>query len=288
MTLNSGDSSYPMYSRSTALEGAFPKPDSADSVDTAASNSDQLRLLSYNVQTGIASRGYSNYVTHSWKHVLPHGERIANLNDIAGLIQNYDFVGLQEVDAGSLRSGFINQTEYLAVRAGFPVWHDRTNRRLGKFAQHSMGILSRYPVHTVTEHRLPGFIPGRGVMVIKLGEGREALTLVMMHMALGQRARKRQFEFVSVLIEESKNVILMGDFNCEPHSNEMRWLTSNTKLSIPATGMNTFPSWKPLKHIDHFLTTPSIDIVDVQVLNYPLSDHLPISMTIKVPDGLIL
>ena len=277
-----------MYSPPTTLEGVLPKSDQADTADSAVRGPDQLRLLSYNVQTGIASRGYSNYVTHSWKHVFPHGERITNLNDIASLIRNYDFVGLQEVDAGSLRSGFINQTEYLAVRAGFPIWHDRTNRRLGKFAQDSMGILSRYPVQTVTEHRLPGFIPGRGVMVIKLGQGRDALTLVMMHMALGQRARKRQFEFVSVLIEDCKNVILMGDFNCEPHSNEMRWLTSNTKLSLSATGMNTFPSWKPLRHIDHFLATPSIEIIDVQVLNYPLSDHLPISMTIKVPSGVIL
>lgn len=276
-----------MYSTSTVIEGDFPKQDPENVPEPEVNVPDQLRLMSYNVQTGIASRAYSNYVTHSWKHVLPHGERITNLNDIASLIQNYDFVGLQEVDAGSLRSGFINQTEYLAMRAGFPVWHDRTNRRLGKFAQHSMGILSRYPVQTVTEHRLPGFIPGRGVMVIKLGEGRNALTMVMMHMALGQRARKRQFEFVSVLIEDSKNVILMGDFNCEPHSAEMRWLTSNTKLDFSATGLNTFPSWKPLRHIDHFLTTPSIEIVDVQVLNYPLSDHLPISMTIKIPQGLV-
>lgn len=262
------------------------KPDKAASPGTG--DPKRLRFLSYNVQTGIATRSFSSYLTHSWKHVFPHGERIANLNDIASLIRNYDVVGLQELDAGSLRSGFINQTEYLALRAGFPVWHDRTNRSLGKFAQHSMGILSRYPAETVTHHKLPGIIPGRGVMVLKYGRGKNAITLVMMHMALGKRARRSQFEFVSVLIEDCPNVILMGDFNCEPNSMEMKWLTTNTNLSVPMEGLNTFPSWKPLRHIDHFLVTPTIEIEDIEVLNYPLSDHLPLAMTIRLPDGIDL
>ena len=240
------------------------------------------------MQTGIATRSFSGYLTHSWKHLLPHGERIDNLNDIASLIQNYDVVGLQEVDAGSLRSGFINQTEYLALRAGFPVWHDRTNRSLGKFAQHSMGILSRYAAETVTDHNLPGMIPGRGVMVLKFGKGKDAITIVMMHMALSKRARRAQFEFVSVLVEDCPNVILMGDFNCEPDSDEMMWLTRNTKLTVPMEGLHTFPSWNPLRHIDHFLVTPSIEIEEIKVLNYPLSDHLPISMTIRLPEGILL
>lgn len=259
--------------------------DKVGAPDGAVNDPSRLRLLSYNVQTGIATGSFSSYLTHSWKHIFPHGERIANLNDIASLIRNYDVVGLQEVDAGSLRSGFINQTEYLALKAGFPVWHDRTNRSLGKLAQHSMGILSRYQAETVTNHKLPGLIPGRGVMILSFGKGKNVLTLVMMHMALGRRARKRQFEFISVLVEDCPNVILMGDFNCEPDSEEMRWLTSNTKLSVPVEGLNTFPSWNPLRQLDHFLVTPSIEIEAIEVLNYPLSDHLPISMTIRLPDG---
>lgn len=277
-----------MLPASTALLREYPDSEPVNAAAPMVSDPQRLRLLSYNVQTGIATRSFSGYLTHSWKHVFPHGERITNLNDIASLIRNYDVVGLQELDAGSLRSGFINQTEYLALRAGFPVWHDRTNRSLGKFAQHSMGILSRYPAETVTHHNLPGMIPGRGVMVLKYGKGKNAITLVMMHMALGKRARRNQFEFVSVLIEDCPNVILMGDFNCEPASMEMKWLTTNTRLSVPMEGLNTFPSWKPLRHIDHFLVTPSIEIEDIEVLNYPLSDHLPLAMTIRLPDGIEL
>ena len=103
----------------------------------------KLRILSYNIQTGISSSKYHHYLTHSWKHVLPCAERIGNLDNIARLLSEYDVVGLQEVDAGSLRSGFINQTKYIAERGHFPYWHDQTNRNLGKIAYHSTGFLSR-------------------------------------------------------------------------------------------------------------------------------------------------
>ena len=44
---------------------------------------------------------------------------LPNLDKIAQLIKEFDIVALQEVDAGSLRSQFINQTEYLAKKADF-------------------------------------------------------------------------------------------------------------------------------------------------------------------------
>jgi len=80
----------------------------------------QLSLLSYNVQVGIASRQYSDYLFQSWKHLLPHPERVVNLGRIAQLLRQFDVVGLQEVDAGSLRSSNIDQTRYLAVQGDFP------------------------------------------------------------------------------------------------------------------------------------------------------------------------
>ena len=125
----------------------------------------RLRLLSYNIQTGIASSAYRHYLTHSWKHVLPYPKRMDNLDRIASLIGRFDIIGLQEVDGGSLRSGFINQTEYLALQARFPYWYDQTNRNLGKLARHSTGFLSRFRPTEVTEVKLPGMIPGRGALV---------------------------------------------------------------------------------------------------------------------------
>jgi len=184
---------------------------SAQASDTGAR---RLRLLSYNIQTGIATNGYRHYLTHSWKHVLPCPKRLDNLDRIGTLIRDFDIVGLQEVDGGSLRSGFINQTEYLALAARFPYWYDQTNRNLGKFAQHSTGLLSRLRPAEVMEVKLPGMIPGRGALTVRYGHGEDALVLVIAHLALGRRARFRQLECIADIIGNYQHAIVMGDMNC--------------------------------------------------------------------------
>ena len=74
-----------------------------------------LRLLTANIQAGSSTRRYSDYVTRSWSHALPAGRKRSSLDAIATLARDHDIVGLQEADPGSLRSGFTNQTHYLAA-----------------------------------------------------------------------------------------------------------------------------------------------------------------------------
>ncbi len=248
----------------------------------------RLRLLTYNIQTGIATNRYHQYLTHSWKHVLPCRARRGNLDRIASMVKDYDIVGLQEADAGSLRSGYVNLTEYLATRAGFPHWYDQTNRNFGMFAQHSMGVLSRMRAAEITEHRLPGAIPGRGALIVSYGHGRDALVLMLVHLALGRRARLRQLGFIGEIASTHRNLILMGDLNCRSDSPEISSLIERVGLREPTHDLHTFPSWRPIRNIDHILVSPSLRVMDVSVLNYPLSDHLPIAMEISLPDDLEL
>ncbi len=248
----------------------------------------RLRLLSFNIQAGIASSKYRHYLTHSWKHVFPCAERLETLDRIAQLAADFDIVGLQESDAGSLRSGFINQTEYLADRAGFPYWYDQTNRNLGHFAQHSLGLLSRFRPSEINEVRLPGMIPGRGALCVRFGAGADALLLLIVHLALGPRARARQLESLVAVINSHRHVILMGDLNCRSESKEMQWLLRRTDLSEPIHGLYTFPSWRPRRNIDHILVSAPIHVDSVRVLNHTISDHLPIAMDITLPAPLAL
>jgi len=247
-----------------------------------------LRLLSYNIQIGIKTRRYGQYLTHSWKHVLHHPQRFDNLDRIAQLMSDYDFVGIQEADAGSARSGFVNITQYLAASAGFPYWDDQTNRRIGRFAQHSLGVLSRYKPTGITEHRLPGRIPGRGAMAVRFGAGPESLVVLIVHLALSRRGRMNQFEYLSDLVNDYRHVVVMGDMNCRSDSDEMEILLNKTLMSEPLHGMNTFPSWRPRRNIDHILVTPTVEVAKAEVLNYPLSDHLPLSMEIVLPESVEL
>jgi endonuclease/exonuclease/phosphatase family metal-dependent hydrolase len=246
-----------------------------------------LRILSYNIQTGITSGRYRHYVTRSWRHVLPYPSRWANLDAIAWVVSAYDLVGLQEVDSGSLRTGFVNQTQYLADRAGFPYWHHQVNRRIGRLAQQANGLLSRIPVQSVTDLKLPG-LPGRGALVARLGSGTGALTVFIIHLALGKRARLRQVAFLADQVSAHPRAILMGDLNCGPDSEEVRLLLASTPLLAPAERLSTFPSWHPRRHIDHILVTPGLLPERVYVPDWPFSDHLAIAMEIRLPEAVTL
>ena len=156
-----------------------------------------LRILSYNVQVGITTRRPHHYFTHSWKHVLPHSQRLSNLEKVAHLLRGYDLIGLQEVDAGSIRSNYINLVEYLALQSGFPYWYHQVNRNLGRFAQHSNGLLSRFHPAEVRDISLPALIPGRNAILARYGDTEESLAVIVMHVSVSPRARSRQFGYIS-------------------------------------------------------------------------------------------
>lgn len=244
-------------------------------------NQQRVRLLSYNIQAGVDTRKYSHYVTQSWKHVLPHKGRLLNLNRIASIIGEYDVVGLQEVDSGSLRSGFIDQIEYLSHQCGFPFSHKQVNRSLGKLAQYSNGLLSRMRPTNVSEYKLPG-LPGRGAMICQFGNNQD-LTVCIIHLALSRRARLRQLGFIAEIVKDMPQVVIMGDLNCSCDSHELSLLMAKVGLQEPLCDKSTFPSWRPMRKLDHILVSQSLVVENARVVNYPLSDHLPIGIDVVLP-----
>jgi endonuclease/exonuclease/phosphatase family metal-dependent hydrolase len=242
-----------------------------------------LKVASFNIQTGIGTSSYQEYLTGSWRHILPSNKRIPNLNRIAELLKSFDIVGLQEAEGGGARSRHIVQTEYLAKAGGFPYWHHQVNRRIGDIAVHSNGLLTRIKPDFLRDYKLPG-LPGRGAILARFGtRPDEALYLCVLHLALSRRARLRQLAFVSELIGDRSYVILMGDLNCGPNSPEIRLLTGATRLCDPVREIKTFPSWRPHKMLDHILVTPELEVGNLQVLDFACSDHLPIAMEIRLP-----
>ncbi|HRD65553.1 MAG TPA: endonuclease/exonuclease/phosphatase family protein [Candidatus Competibacter sp.] len=255
---------------------------------TGRNESRRLRLLSYNIQSGLTTSNYSQYLTRSWKHLVPVPSRMTNLDGIARVLADYDIVGLQEVDAGSLRSGFVNQVKYLADAAGFKHVFNQANRKIGMISQHSNALLSRIRPSAITEHKLPGLIPGRGVLEVRFGGGVDALHVLILHMALGRRGRLRQIEFLVELVRDCRHVIMMGDLNCGSDSPEMTALLAAARLREPAPGLYTFPSWQPDRQLDHILVSPTLAVERVEVLYHTYSDHLPIAMEVRLPKDLSL
>ena len=239
-----------------------------------------LRFLTYNIQVGIRTSKYRHYFTKGWKHVLPHEGRNHNLRRIADVVCDYDFVALQEIDAGSIRSGFINQVEYIADRAGFPYWYTQLNRDLGPFAQHGNGLLSRISPEAMEDHRLPGAIPGRGAIVVRLPYADTSVLVVLLHLSLGERSRTLQLDYVTRLIDGESHVVVMGDMNS--HLSHLLFNSPLAETDLrPAQGvLPTYPSWRPALALDHILVSPSLNIQEYDVLDCRLSDHRPISVTV--------
>ena len=247
-----------------------------------------LRLLSYNVQVGIRTQRPRHYVTGSWKHVLPCARRMENLDAIARRLAHFDIVGLQEVDAGSLRSNFINMAEYLAERAGFPFWYHQVNRNLGRLAKHSNALLSHYRPDVVEDLRLPGLIPGRQALLAGFHGGSEPLAVIVVHLALSRRARLQQLDDIANVVNRYPHAIVMGDMNTYCGSPEMRRLFRRTRLMEPVDDLCTFPSWRPMHSIDHILVTETLRVRRAETLAQPISDHLPIMTEVELPETVSL
>ncbi len=253
------------------------------SVEKNSAPEGTLRVLSCNILAGASVKRYHEYFTRSWGAVLPGRYKLGNLDNLARSIAKFDVIGLQEADAGSIRSGFLNQTRYLAETSGLPYWSHQPNRKVSSVSHTANGLISRTAPNEVFDYPLPGRLGGRGVLLARYGEGRDALTVAVAHLSLGTQSRARQLGFISDLLQGCSNAVLMGDLNCPPDSPELRTLFAHTTLAPPSHPAPTFPSWRPQRAIDHILVSSGIRVERMWTLPAAFSDHLPLAAEIRVP-----
>ncbi len=247
-----------------------------------------LRLLSYNIQVGIDTRRYSDYITNSWRHLLPYNKRMETLHNISRLIRDYDIVALQEADGGSIRSAYVNQVSLLAQYADYPFWHQQCTRNMGRIAQHSNGLLSKHPLHHVENHKLPGLIPGRGAIEAHLGNSDQFIQLFVAHLALSHRVRREQIAYLADQIVDQRYVILMGDFNSSYEEVVELFAQQGVNLHQPFHNNSpTYPSWRPRRQYDHILVSPGMVIKQYRIISSSISDHLPVELEVLLPESIM-
>ncbi len=257
----------------------------AASVHIAPKTDTILRFLSFNIQVGISTNAYRQYLTRGWKHILPHLERQQNLEKIAEVVADYDLVALQEVELGSLRNGYINQVEYLADTALFPYWYAQLNRDMGRFAQHGNGLLSRIKPSQLQDHKLPGRVRGRGAISMRFNYSGVEVLVVLLHLSLGEHSRHQQLAYVRNLIEGEKHVVLIGDMNSHLQSLLFNSPLETTNLRPAEDVLPTYPSWQPSVALDHVLVTPGLKISEFEVLECNVSDHRPVAVSLSLSDS---
>jgi endonuclease/exonuclease/phosphatase family metal-dependent hydrolase len=247
-----------------------------------ASAGQRLKLLSFNIQVGLHTAHYGHYVTRAWRHALPGLGPHLGLDTAADLARDYDFVAIQEADAGSLRTRFLNQVEYLARIAGFPYSGYAVTRDLRPVAQHCLGFLSRWPARIVADHALPGPIRGRRTLHVEVQTPNGALAVYVAHLSLGRSTQMEQLHYLAELAGSHAHSIIVGDLNCDPDLLRQHPALSRAGFWLPEQSPLTFPSWAPRRSIDHVLPSRDVAIHSLRALPRALSDHLPLAAEISL------
>jgi len=243
-----------------------------------------FNILTYNTHVAIDATNRAKRAMNLWQHILPSKEKASNLIKISKHLGPFDIIGIQESDAGSLRSGFTNHTEKLAQLARFGHWADQVNRDWGGIARHSMGVISNHRIHNVSHHKLPGSIAGRSLMLTYFDLEGQVLAFAMTHLSLGEKDRIRQSRYIGETLSKIKTrVILVGDFNCGFDSEEISLISDLAGLRVATGSGPTYPSWNPKHRLDHILVSDGIQIDHIETLDkLRLSDHLPLGARIII------
>ncbi|WP_017931148.1 endonuclease/exonuclease/phosphatase family protein [Robiginitomaculum antarcticum] len=240
------------------------------------------QLLTYNIQAGIGTGSYGQYLSQVHHQVIHTQTKSRTLGRIANLLMRYDIVCLQEIDLGGRRSGFRNQVERIAEASGHNHFSLQENRVVGKISRHGNAVLSRYKHEDVQDLKLPGSKPGRGALLVKVCADPKPVWVMNVHLSLGIADQMEQVKFIADHAPTNSRLIICGDFNCSASSAPVKYLTETLGIDCHTKSKHkSYPSWNPRKDYDHILTSRSLHSEEVDVLPVRYSDHRPVSLIVE-------
>ena len=236
-----------------------------------------MQLLTWNIQAGIGTSRFRDYLLHAHRQVMHTRSKTVALRHIAQAIAPYDVVCLQEIDLGGRRAGFSSQVDILAAESGHGHVAVQENRVIPGVSRHGNAVFSRWPLHRVCDLKLPGPVAGRGCLIVDV-EGPMRLRVACLHLSLGAMAQRLQLAAIAELVRAAPAWVAMGDFNCRAASAPMAGFCAATGASLPASAPATYPAWRPRSDFDHIVGNQRLAHYRAEALR--LSDHLPVSARI--------
>ncbi len=222
-----------------------------------------LTILSYNIHHGKGTDGKLDL------------QRIADIINM----YNPDLVALQELDVNTTRTNKVNQPESLSVLTGMNYAFSKSIDFQG--GEYGNAILSRYPISGKITHPLPGKEKRSALEVqVSMTGIQNNVTFISTHLSLYKTEQAQSIEIINNLVKSHSDfVILAGDLNITPQSNEFQKLKSYWLNATSGSNLYTFPAKKPTTQIDFVLAYPiaAWKVIDCKVINDGIaSDHRPI------------
>ena len=278
-----------------------------ESPSQSAQSVDTFRVGVYNIAhgRGTAPRNFGG------------GDRAVKakrLRDIADVLRDadLDLVIINEADFQSTWSHEVNHAERLADLAGYPMRAEQRNFDVSlplSVYRFGNAVLSRHPILSAELVDYPHYsraerwLGGQklGLMVtVQLGD--RPVRLLAVH--LEHRSPMIRVETARVILELAKEpgppLLLAGDFNSQPafFPNTELDHAGDSALSVlidggfltepmgpPNEGDLTFPSTGPEEVLDWVMVPEGWTIMDREVPQNTLSDHLPVFTTLRFPSS---
>jgi len=243
-----------------------------------------MRLLIYNIR-------YATGTGPAFHLPLPGAGYLRSsrlvLDQITQFIksQDADVVGLVEVDTGSVRTGMVNQADYIAQSLGHYSTYEckygasSINQLMPIVRKQGNAFLA---APRVTGERFHYFDTGIKRLIIELEL--DDLAIFLVHLSIKYRHRHYQLRYLFELIRGSaKPVIVAGDFNTFWGEHEIYLFMQAAGLrSANVQGQPSYPSRHPRRELDFILYSEGIEISRFAIPQVHFSDHLPLICDLEV------
>jgi endonuclease/exonuclease/phosphatase family metal-dependent hydrolase len=212
-----------------------------------------LKVLTYNIQQGYSEAGLRNDT--------------GQLDLLRAA--DADIIGLQESDTSRIAGGNRDVVRYFADRLDLYSYYGP------KTVQGTFGIalLSRFPIENPRTFYMYSEGEQTATIEAQVTVGGKTFNLFVTH--LGNGGPMVQQEAILQELAGEPDVILMGDFNFRPDTDQYRLTTgalNDSWLLVWPQG-NDGQGIDPARRIDHIFVSPDTRVLDSQYLPAPESDH---------------
>jgi endonuclease/exonuclease/phosphatase family metal-dependent hydrolase len=211
------------------------------------------RVLTYNIQQGYSQDGQISF-----------NEQLALLRRM-----NPDVIGLQENDTARIANGNNDVVRYFADRLEMHSYYGPSTVA-GTFG---IALLSRYPIQNPHTYYMYSVGEQTAVIEAQIVIRGKIFNVYVTH--LGNGGPIVQQEEVLQLVQGKDNLLLMGDFNFRPDTDQYRLTTSMLSeawlLRWPQADASQ--DFDPADRIDYLFVSPGMKISESYYLTGPQSDH---------------
>lgn len=229
--------------------------------EAPAPSQTSLRILTYNIQQGYNRDGLRD-----------HDGQLALIREV-----DADIVGLQESDTARIAGGNADVVKYLADRLNMHSYYGPKTVP-GTFG---IALLSKFPIENPRTFYMYSEGEQTATIEARITVGGRSFDVFVTH--LGNGGPIVQQEAVLQEVQGKENVILMGDFNFRPDTDQYRMTTAMLDDSWLQKwpGGNEGQGIDPARRIDHIFLSPGTEVADSKYLPGPQSDHPAMTTVIE-------